>query len=160
MHKLKDVNQTHMLQLSDALFAQLGLTAKIIVKKFGNEGREAIKEAWEEFSDIHAKSLNAMGMVPMMNIEEFAKWLVQFHGRVGAEAKIKKVKTNTISVHVTNCFRSKIFRIVGAPKEMCNWLAVPDKALCKVANPKMTIDLVKNIHQGDPYCEYIIKTER
>ena len=147
----------HFRTLTEALFAQLALTARTIIEKFGDSGRGAIKEAWEEFADIHARSLQVEGLLRRMNIEEFAKFMVQFEERVGSKTELKKVDDKTISIRVSECFRAKIFKIVGAPREMCDWLSAADQGLAKAANPKMTMELVSNIHRGDPYCEFVVK---
>jgi hypothetical protein len=129
--------------------------AKKIIEKFGNEGKEAIREAINDFGLFRGKRVREKvikaGLEPTMENEYL------FHDLpIGSKAWVAESRKegNKHITHVLKCPFGQIWKQLGEEKIGLLYCDI-DYSIWKGYQPKIKFRLNKNILKGDPYCEMI-----
>jgi hypothetical protein len=143
--------------LKETVAIYLGSLIREVVKEFGDKGREVVKEAarkggrWQGDKYIEDNDIKERG----------TKAAASLFGNM-SDVELFKVRTKIFSDKkfqiITNvCPYIKIWKEMGIDKDMpdfCILATYYDLGLCQAYNPKLKIDLKKDMIRGCDECIY------
>jgi hypothetical protein len=143
--------------LKETVAVYLGSLIREVVKEFGDEGREVVKEAARKGGFWQAKKFIKDNNIKERGTEAAAKLFDSM-----SDVELFKVRTKIFSDKkfqiVTNvCPYIKIWKEMGIDEEMpdfCILATYYDLGLCQAYNPKLKIDLKKDMIRGCEECVY------
>jgi len=161
-NKIKDLEKV-IEGLKETVAVYLGSLIREVVEKFGDKGREAVKEAAKKGGLWQAKKFIKDNSIEERGTEAAAKLFENM-----SDVELFKVRTKIFSdkkFHIiTNvCPYIKIWKEMGIDKEVpdfCILATYYDLGLCQAYNPKLSINLKKDMIRGSEECVYEFAEEK
>jgi len=154
--------EKEMAGLKETLAVYLGSLIREVVVKFGEEGKEVVREAalkgglWQGKKFIKDNKIKARGTKAFADFFGGMSDVESFHIKnVEASDKRYVLKTNI-------CPYIKIWREMGLPEDIPDFCIIAtyyDLGLAQAFNPKLKIKLPEDMLRGKDFCTYIFEEE-
>lgn len=137
--------------------AVLGFLVNTIVKKFGDEGREAFIEAARNAGFFLASTYLKQQKIKESGTRDFAQFISS-----GSDFKLETIELTDKRwlVKVTYCPLLETWKAMGALSEICDLICTADEGMAQAFNPKLSLTLQKTMCRGDPYCLYLFEEKK
>jgi predicted hydrocarbon binding protein len=147
----------------------IGLLAKAVVEKFGEEGREVVEKACFESGRYVARRF-----METRGVEERGTFALAKHVYPASDSRLTwvdefgkftylKLDDKQFAFKVEKCPYLKHYRAVGVLPAMpyiCDLVCQADAGVGKTFNPKLNFSLLKCMARGDEYCIYQWKEDQ
>ena len=128
----------------------------VIREEYGAAAALKIKERVDRLDDRVKRFTNALLKIFKLegnDCETIGEWFDVFNELMENEVTILERSKTIERRKVTKCpLRTEY-------KDISDWVLVTHNVVIKTINPKATVERLKGMCAGDPYCEYIFKVE-
>jgi hypothetical protein len=135
----------------------VAVITKAAVDRFGDEGREVIKEALRNQGQIQGRK----AYVEKMNVKPTLQGLVEevlpraMGEPMGLEIDVTELSESRCVMRVSRCPMQERWRVANAPEDMCDIWDSYNLGFRMALNPANPVFHYhgKQMYKGDPYCE-------
>jgi len=125
---------------------------RTVESKYGEEGKNALKEMWLE--EICRKPWKKIGESVKNNDIQTLTKLVEEKCSGTHEFKRIMNKPNKVAYKFTKCRWADIFKKLGAT-DIGKWFCDSDPIYVKAFNPNIKFKRTKTLMNGDKYCDHV-----
>lgn len=129
---------------------------RAVERKYGEEGKRAVKEAWLE--EVYRKPWKRIGeSVKKNDVQTLAKLVEE--GCIGThEWERINDEPDKVAYRFTKCRWAEIFRELGVT-DIGKWFCDSDPVYVEAFNPKIKFKRTKTLMGGDKYCDHVFYVE-
>ena len=137
----------------------VGVMAKAVVDKYGDEGSKVLRDALRNQGRIHGQKVLKERMHVGPTLRDFVEgyMLKVAFAPLGYEFEIAELTESRAVIHAIRCPLWERWKPLGVPDEMCDIWDSYQRGIREALNPANTIihRHGKRMIKGDPYCELI-----
>lgn len=150
MDKSEDIKKIQ--EQADSHARSLVAIVRAVERKYGEEGKNAVKEAWLE--EVYYRPWKKIGeSVKKNDVQTLAKLIEE--GCFGTHEWERVVdEPNRVAYKFTKCRWAEIFKELGAT-DIGKWFCDSDPVYVKAFNPNIKFKRTKTLMDGCEYCDHV-----
>lgn len=132
----------------------VGVIATAVINKYGDEGRQLVKEALYDQGRTTAKAFLETSPVEP-TVPGPLDFVLPLMTVSGFEPEISELSSSRAVIRHYTCKFQECWKLVSAPRDMCEIWESYFRGMREVINSKFTVTRLLRLYHGDPCCEQI-----